>query len=114
MVNLVSTFLCLSSIIYFLLRNMDELPERSGLVQQLLERIETNMARRRQELDEDSYHNQTVAGKVMSPSLASIPGMQKHLVHMKNVSIRKSNEEVSDVWSHGAVRKGELYLKYQV
>lgn len=72
------------------------------------------MQRRQQHLDDDKAKNQVVGGRNVSKDLANIKGFQKHVSHMKNVRLQKSQEEVPDAWGHGSLRKGELYLKYHM
>lgn len=72
------------------------------------------MQMRQQRLDADEEKNQVVAGRTVSKDLASIRGFQKHVNHMKTVRMKNAQEEVADTWSHGTLRKGELYLKYNM
>jgi hypothetical protein len=88
--------------------------DRSEIVNGLLQRIESNMKRRQERLDADKKQNQVVAGRTVSKDLANIKGFQKHVSHMKNVRMQKAQEEVPDTWGHGTLRKGELYLKYNM
>ena len=86
---------------------------RSEIVSNLLQRIEYNYNKRKQELEIDTENNKNVCGKVVTSNLANIPGISKHLYQMKNIRIKNASIEIPDAYGHGTLRKGELYMKYK-
>ena len=82
-------------------------------VESLLFRIESNLNRRHQTLENDLESNRSVCGRTVTSNLAKVRGFQKHLSHMNSIHVQKASEEVPDAFGHGVVRKGELYLKYK-
>lgn len=84
---------------------------RTSIVRHV-ESLKKRREERRHALEEDERSHCIVENRVISPHLAEIPGIQYHLKHSQLIKESNGHLEVKDQYSHGNLRKGEMYQKY--
>jgi hypothetical protein len=78
----------------------------------ILAKVKSNVLKRQQELEEDLQENVIVENRIISGTLSSIPGMQRHLSHAKNAKNLYESQQVQDIQSHANLTRKDLNRKY--
>lgn len=81
-------------------------------IQRLIMRIEKNMERRRQNLENQIFERRIVVDRVLSFELAEVPGMDKWLQRNRTIKEIYANQVVHDEYSHGTLRRIDLHRRY--
>ncbi len=75
---------------------------------ELIERIQRNIARRKKEIADDDIAVQVVENTVLSQDMASIKGIQHSLNTMRLARVKKDQEPAKDPHSHNTYTVGDI------
>jgi hypothetical protein len=78
----------------------------------LIARIERNIARRAQSLENHIFERRIVVDRVVTAELADVPGMDKWLHRNRVIKEVYASQIVTDEFSHGSVRRIDVHNKY--
>lgn len=81
-------------------------------VQHHIDTIKDNIARRKQELEDDLNANILLENRVVSEKLSSVRGMETVLNHSKLKKASYEKQQVADVHSHGSVTRADLHKRF--
>ena len=75
-------------------------------------RILSNIERRKKELDDDLNSYVLVENRVLSEKMSNVQGLKKHLSHASLTKMSYERQEVADATGHGTVTRADLHRKY--
>lgn len=67
---------------------------------------------RKRILDEDNKSHCIIENRILSSSMANIPGIDKHLRHTQLAKENNCINEIKDAYSHGSFSRGEIQYRY--
>ena len=82
-------------------------------IQNHINSIKLKIENRKRILLEDDRNHCIVENRILSSSMANIPGIQQHLHHVQLAKESSGINEIKDPWSHNSYSKSEIQLKYQ-
>lgn len=80
-------------------------------VKQQVAQVLKDIARRKQELEDDLSSNIMLENRIISERMSMIQGLQKHLSHARHTKQAYNFQEVPDEFSHGSVTRGQLHRR---
>lgn len=77
-------------------------------VNELIQRVKSNIARRKQELEKDEKSRRVVEDRMLTENLSNVNGIQSNLNRMRTARLKAEQEVTQDPYSHGYKTKGQL------
>ncbi len=81
-------------------------------ISDLINKVNTNIARRNDRLNNDSDKHKKIQNRIVSNQLAQICGLDHYLERSNNARQQYASKEVFDEFSHSVVKRGEVIQKY--
>ncbi len=80
-------------------------------VDELVNNIESSIARRKKELDDDLHANVVIENRIISDRLATVQGLQKHLTQARMARMVYETQVVENHNGHGTTTRAALHKK---
>lgn len=75
-------------------------------------KILSNIEKRKKELDDDLSSFVLIENRVLSEKMSNVQGLKKHLSHASLTKISYERQEVADANGHGTVTRADLHRRY--
>lgn len=86
--------------------------DQHSSVNNQVDRILSNIEKRKKELEDDLNNYVLVENRVISERMSKVQGLSKHLSHASLTKVSYERQEVADATGHGTVTRADLHRKY--